>query len=270
VWGIDMSIYQDNNATPEPPDFQMLEQQGASFVIMRGTFGTAQDADYQRNVELAKKTNLATACYLFPDHRYVSAKSKSAQLQEVIKTLRFAKLDMPAKIDIESLRLNGSTYFPSRTVALDFYKDFYEAVKTETGKAADTYINPSTMRILNPMPSWMLEGDLWVAHWNVSTPNMKYSEWEKWRLWQCGVYAVGAKLGMESINVDINVYNGTRNDFDIYLGKDIIIQPDPVGGLQEQINQLAINDERQQQQINDIISTLIENGQNQLADLEGI
>lgn len=283
VWGMDGSTYQDSAYIPGTPDFVAFKEEGGKFVILRLTFGKYKDVDFDNLSANVREQELALGAYVFPDHRYRNI--VDAQVEEVISSLSGLELDMPVKVDIERLSDgNGGTSFPTRSQALAFYKPFYDAIKEITGHPADTYINPSTLILLGPLPDWMLEGDLWIAHWRTNEPTVY--EWEDYTFWQVDAFAVGDILGMESGSVDINIFNGTAEEFEQYCadyrGESIstppivITQPvDPILIQQVEANTIQVEANTVQveilnQRLENFISVMRENSANTAKDLDTI
>jgi GH25 family lysozyme M1 (1,4-beta-N-acetylmuramidase) len=65
------------------------------------------------------------------------------------------------------------------------------------------------------------ERNLWMAHYNGTDPQNS-SPWvfdgSEWLLWQYTADAIGSIYGVSSVAVDLNVFNGTREDMQLWLG----------------------------------------------------
>jgi lysozyme len=72
----------------------------------------------------------------------------------------------------------------------------------------------------NPAPPWTNDYDLWVASYSAvnNAPKWMPQGWSSWLLWQQGTPAIGKKLGVQSEEIDYDVFNGDENLFREWAG----------------------------------------------------
>ncbi len=69
IQGFDVSLYQDDNATPQGIDFVKMKNWGADFVIIRAGQNNWIDPDFARNWLEAKAAGIPRGAYWFYDPR---------------------------------------------------------------------------------------------------------------------------------------------------------------------------------------------------------
>ena len=271
VFGTDVSKWQK---TTNYIDFQKMYNAGARFVIMRAGFGTAADIDINYNAVESRKYFDIRGAYWFPDHRYLTTQYQ--QLQAMRTVFATHSFELPRVIDIEHLTRNNTSFFPERSVALDFYRPFIDDIKQRTGRPPMIYINQNAINILNPLPNYMLECPLWIASWKRATP--MFSQWPDWTFWQTGVYPRGPEFGCGSPTIDLNVFNGSTQDlYDFANIKDddeVIVVPNDyearICALESKVERLHTATESMRGELEDLLSVLKESYKDTLEALQDI
>lgn len=270
VHGPDISGYQ---TTTNPINFEKMRSTGAPFVIMRSGFGIAADKDIHYNATESAKHFDYRGTYWFPDHRYPTFQFQ--QLQAMREVVYNYEWEIPVTIDIEHLKFNSDSYFPQRDTALDFYQPFFADIKTKTKRPAMIYTNLNCLKLLAPLPQWMLECPLWVASWTVADmPSFRY--FQDWTFWQTGVYPQAKEFGCDVTNIDRNVFNGSLKDLEKFcnVGDDeIIIKTDlekRVHILENKVESVMAENEALRQQYEDFRSVILEGLKNTASDIENL
>ena len=220
----DVSFYQDDNATPRGVDFVRMKAAGAVGVIIRAGQNSWKDPDFQINWQAAKAAGLPRGAYWFYDSR--SEPGNQATLWRGLIGSDFPELGLWCDFE-ESY---GGTWKGERS-----WKTFLEAVKIMFPKVrvgvytADWWW--SNQIVLNP--SYFAEYPLWVAGYTTD-PKIVYLP-APWRnkqavLWQYTEKGDGPKYGTESLNVDLNFFNGDMDAYRNYFGlSGEVIPPPPTG-----------------------------------------
>lgn len=114
---------------------------------------------------------------------------------------------MPPVLDLESYW----TPFPKRENMLLAVQKFLVKLESLCGRKPIFYSNPNMIYyLLKPIPEWLLEYPLWIAHYGVNKPLI--GQWSKWTFWQYSSKGNGLNYGAESLNIDLDYYNGSLQD----------------------------------------------------------
>lgn len=209
VRGPDVSFYQDPPTTPARIDFAKMKAAGATFVILRAGQNVWEDPAFAFNYKAAKEAGLPRGIYFFYD-------SRATPEGQAALCLSLASGDPPELgfwLDLEE-NYNGPykgwqnwkkclTAFRTKTQNIGVYTaPFYWMTHRPTGES-DLYFFASF--------------PLWIAHYNVSTPIIP-SPWGVAVFWQVGTPSVGLEYGVESLEIDMNYFNGTPEAFRAYFG----------------------------------------------------
>ncbi len=208
--GPDISFYQDNPTTPQRVDFVKMKTL-ADFVIIRAGQNLWSDRDFAHNWAEAKKAGLPRGSYWFYDSRA----DPKQQAEKWAQTLGSDAGELPLFADFEE-NYNG----PHK--GWQKWYDFLERLKTLMGKkeigiyTADYYWTPNAPNpVTNPANSeYFHQYPLWVAHYKVSRPRIP-KPWKdnEWLFWQYTESGDGAAYGVESLEIDLNYFNGDQAAF---------------------------------------------------------
>ena len=215
IHGYDISFYQDNNATPAGVNFATMKQSGADFVIIRGGQNLWIDPDFTTNWANAKTAGLPRASYWYYDPRInpiAQAKLfKSLFANDPPEGRLWIDLEFPASWGgnmafIEELKSSGHR--------VGIYTGYYWWLEHTT--AADR--------------AYYAQYPLWLA-WYTSNPNIVQipAPWTQCLIWQDGTPAIGLSVGVESIEIDHNKFNGGTAEFAAEFGTQVTLPP-PTGG----------------------------------------
>ena len=200
-------------------DWKASKAAGVKFAFVRAgsctyTSGTCyEDSQYPENTEGAHQANMPIGYYWYfrPNH------SPTAQADYFSNLCLMGEFVIPPVADIE----NDGGLSPAKYA--DSIKAFLDRIEKLTGYKPIIYTSASKWAKVEPRPYWG-EYDLWVAHWEASTPLLPEA-WKHWWFWQHSSKGIAADLGGlgSSKYVDLNWFNGDEKDFAAYLG---VGQPD--------------------------------------------
>jgi GH25 family lysozyme M1 (1,4-beta-N-acetylmuramidase) len=210
IQGADVSYWQDDNATPQQIDFSKAVLNGALYTIVRAGQGSWPDPDFKINWRNAKVADLPRGSYWYYDSRYDP--EKQATLWASLLTDR---PELEIFLDLEEHYggpYSGYVYWKKflnklrtllPTVRIGIYTGYY-------------YI---TGRIPASEYAYFSQFILWLSWY---TQNVSYvlipAPWKSCLYWQWGTPVWGLAWGCESLEIDMNLFNGTREDFNKRYG----------------------------------------------------
>lgn len=210
IIGCDISFYQDNPSTLRQVDFNTMRGAGASFVIIRAGQNTWVDSDFAFNWSEAKG-KLPRGSYWYYDSR----STPQSQARLWLSVLGGDLGELPLFADFEERY--GGKYGGAGN-----FKIFIEEVK-RLAPAKEIIIYTAyyywreTMGV-NPVSlAYWKQYKLWIANYGAVSPLVP-APWTTWEFWQYIDKGDGLKYGAESMNIDMNYFNGTQTDFDQRYG----------------------------------------------------
>jgi lysozyme len=225
--GIDVSLWQDNNSTPQMVDFNKAKSAGASFAFMKASQGLALDPDFVMNWQNASNAGILRGVYHFLDFKNKPA-NKTANEWAIDQAVFFYGVVKNLKMDfLPVCDFEDSGTLPAGTVRQAF-KNFLESYFSISGKRCIIYTRNSFWSVYGSADAYWLQYQLWVAQYYYNTlpanPNL-IPPFTKWYFWQYTDKGDGLKYGCESKQVDLNYFNGTVADLYAYVGTPL---PGPV------------------------------------------
>lgn len=231
----DVSHWQDIDETVKRPDFKTMREQGIRGVVVRVNENTNIDGDFEYNYKSALDNELYPIFYSFVEYRLGIMKPHYDQAMTCLDEISRVRGSVEgARIFADYEKPNQYwPELPSRNTSISYLSNWYAPADTATGLDCGLYGNRSTIFNLSPVPTKTLMRPLWLAAWAVGTildlnfptwltwrPN--YAPWkrENWKLWQVGFFD-GLKLGMESKEVDANLWFGDVASYIKWAGYDI-------------------------------------------------
>lgn len=249
--GIDVSKYQDDPNTVRTIDWSKPLTQGVVFVIHRAANGSSIDRDFVRNWRASRKYPYILGAYGWLDYR-TTADTPEAQASAFIGAMRVVGEwgDMPTLwADFEH---PGSSWpaLPGRLACLDMLKRYVDTLKNSgSGKRVGLYTNLAMLMYLTSengvrvdLPKWLRDLEIWIAAWPSVpagerledflertnwTPNL-LGQWARHTIHQAGTPPYGAAMGMESDDIDFDVFNGTLEDLLAWCGLSELPEEPPV------------------------------------------
>lgn len=201
VYGIDVSHHQKDI------DWPQLKGSKAKFVYIKATEGaTFQDPAFTTNWNGAKKAGLIPSAY----HFFTLCRSGADQAENFLSVLsQVHGKHMPVAVDLE---FGGNCAIRPTEEAFDAeLTQFLNEIKSKTGCTPVLYVTqdfyaPYIMGKFDQYPLWIR--DIYKK------PKLKHAR--QWTFWQ---FANRGRLdGIETF-VDLNVFKGSKQDFEAFVCK---------------------------------------------------
>jgi len=230
ILGIDVSRWQDNNSTAQQMDFTKSVSMGAKFVFIKSSQRLWTDEDILYNWKSAKKAGLLRGAYHFLDWD-IPAKEQAQYAWSIIEN---DPGELPPVIDFEYWK-------PPPANAYDILWNYVIEMERLAGKKPIIYTGAFFWKKYGTFASMWNNYPLWIASYS----NQDYMEnnidimtpWNKWTFWQYTSKGDGLAFGAESLDLDMNYFNGSYNDLLAFSGisqpipepPPVIIQPPTTG-----------------------------------------
>ncbi len=223
VIGPDVSFYQDDPETPQGINFTRMRQH-AQFVIVRAGQNLWGDRDFKANWRGAKAAGLPRGSYWFYDSRI----DPKQQAEKWVSMFEGDFGELPLFGDFEDTYNGGYRGWKH-------WYDFLERVKQliPSNKEIGVYTGyyywlENTVGVSIPTASlnYFKQYPLWIAAYNPTGPSVP-KPWDDWTLWQFTDNGDGAVYGVESLNIDLNYFNGEKDAFEQRFGVTLGPAPEP-------------------------------------------
>ena len=222
AFGVDISTFQGNI------NWAKLVAGNVKFVFVRAKYGTFDDARFKMNWPGAKAAGLLRGAYLF--YRPKNDASPIAQAEAFVNSLGGDFGELPLVVDVE--RDPGQEIPPVETLQSGL-RACLERITQLTGRKPIIYTALGFWNESLGSVSWAKDYDLWVANWVTSWTSesrpLLPNAWTNYRFWQFAADGnqQGANLGVESRDLDLNLFNGDVAALSAYAnGHPVIITPD--------------------------------------------
>lgn len=195
VWGVDVSNYQGLI------DWNKLEEQNVSFAFIKATEGSGHvDESIRRNLENISETNIKKSAY----HFFSFDSAGETQAENYISVVGKDEIDMPPVIDIEYYADKKSNK-PDKEEVEKILRPLLEELEEYYGVKPIIYTTlPVYFRYVKDNFS---DYPLWIRNVNFEPDLMN------WKFWQyCDKGELYGYNGEEKY-IDLNVYNGTMEQF---------------------------------------------------------
>jgi GH25 family lysozyme M1 (1,4-beta-N-acetylmuramidase)/uncharacterized protein YraI len=227
VIGPDVSFYQDDPGTAREIDFVRMNQ-AADFVIIRAGQNLWVDSDFKNNWRRAKEAGLPRGSYWFYDSRA----DPRQQAELWVNLLAGDMGELPLFLDLEESYRGAFTGWPH-------WKTFLERLRALVGSkeiaiyTAFHYWNTNAPLSQPNELEYFHRYPLWIANYGVSQP-MVPRPWaeNEWLFWQFTASGDGPAYGVESLEIDLNYFNGDPQAFARRFNVPVPeepIPPDPAG-----------------------------------------
>ncbi|MBR5681812.1 MAG: glycosyl hydrolase family 25 [Ruminococcus sp.] len=195
VFGVDVSNYQGDI------DWKQLESQNVSFAFIKATEGSGHtDESVRRNLERAASTGIKVSAY----HFFSFDSAGETQADNFIAAVDKSEIDMPPVIDIEyyaDKRRNK----PSREETESILRPLLDRLGEYYGTKPIIYTTmPVYYRYIRGSFS---DYPLWIRCVNCEPDILE------WKFWQYSDKGKLAGYVGEEEHIDLNVYNGSLEDF---------------------------------------------------------
>jgi lysozyme len=207
IIGTDVSHWNDDPNTPKTIDFDKMHLAGAEFCILKASQATWIDHIFLASYHLAKGV-LPRGAY----HYFDWTKSGYEQAKYFVSVIKDDPPEITPVVDYECRE-----GVPARDVAILQLKDFVTHVEGYTGRIPMIYTGPYYWKEFGSNNPWWSRFPLWIANYYVVKP-MVPAPWTNWVLWQYTPKGDGALYGAESLNIDLDRFYGTPEQFTQFCG----------------------------------------------------
>ena len=184
--GIDVSYAQGNI------DFSKVNKNEVQFAIIRSSFGweaNQKDNQFERNYANFKKLNIPVGAYHYS--YATNAKEGKKEADYCYQCIKGKSFELPIYFDIED---NSVIKYGKRKLT-DAVIAFCEQMK-KYGYRVGVYTNPSWLNSYLYKDELIGKYNIWLAHWNVSSPAYTCGIWQ---------YGVGGKGSVSGISGEIDL-----------------------------------------------------------------
>ena len=195
VYGIDVSHWQGSI------NWNKVYNAGYRFAFCKASEGTSyKDDRFTTNMNQGKSAGLFLGPYHYahPDSNTYTA--EAAHFVSVIQSYMIDGYLRPV-LDLEVGHSLGKTALTNWVI------NFINYVKDHTGVEPIIYCN--SWYASTYLDSRVTQYDLWIAHWNVESPNTGI--WDAWSFWQYKVSSAGYVPGISG-QCDLDLFNGGMSD----------------------------------------------------------
>ena len=202
VRGVDVSAYQAEI------DWKILEAEGVDFAFIKATEGSSfKDRYFEKNIKNIADTGIVPGAYHF-----LSFESEgTAQAENFISSVDKDSIALPPVIDIE-LYGEFKTKPASAEKVGKIMDDMIDALYEEYGRYPIIY---TTRRAYLLYISGKYKNcDIWISD-VLSTPSLP--DGREWTFWQYSHTETLSGYNGEEEHIDMNVFCGTREEFEDYL-----------------------------------------------------
>src|SRR5690349_18695554 len=203
----DISFYQ------RYANFEAMKNAGVSGAIFRAGQNTWEDSCVQRYMDDAEDNKMPFGTYWFYDSR-VSPQSQAKKWKEVLGN---HKTQLMCWSDYEE-------NYGGQYRGWKYLYDFLEACKQEMpdrkfGIYTGYYYWLNNSPIMGASLDYFAQYPLWLAWYTMDSTQVKVPRpWSKLTIWQNTAKGDGTKLGVGSLNIDMDVFNGTKEEFKDFFG----------------------------------------------------
>lgn len=188
-----------------------MHSAGVRFVFVKASQGSLVDSRFAVNWSGAKTARLLRGAYLFYDYRY----SVVVNVDTFKQVLSGDPGELPPVIDVESL---PGMSLPARSRLLADLASLVDQLIKWRKRMPIVYSNPATFNYLRPLPAWLIQCPLWIAHYGVSQSNVPVEFPFGWHFWQWTDRMDGAQFGVSSRALDGNCWNGSLEALHSWAG----------------------------------------------------
>ena len=245
IHGLDISKWQ--HPYGKPINFTKMAKAGISFVMIKGGDGhDPSDATAYKYLKIdraaAQSAGIYTGFYYYaylPDSTIKGFVIADAQAQALKAVWRLASIggysdmDLPIALDIENNcvrpKSNGgcAKYMNKQLISL-WTQTWLDTVKEKTTKKPFVYSYAQFLQTAMVRSKTLATYPLWIANYvktpATSEPGKKIvgcfaHAWTKgncttqWQIWQYSSCGIGAKYGIPTNRVDLNVFSGSEEAF---------------------------------------------------------
>jgi lysozyme len=242
IIGTDISSYQDKKDTPLEVNFETMLAAGARFSIFRANFGMAPDRCFHQYVEDAKTAGMPIGCYTFP----LSTQNLKTQMDVFFEVIKGIIFDLPLVLDVEKYTYkvkaeDGSETIMTSVLGANDILYCLDRMEAYQGRAPMIYTGFYVWRddVKNSSKVAFTRYPLWIAGYGVSHPEIP-KPWVDYTLWQYTNKGKGLEYGVESLDIDLDKYNGDEAAFAKFISRPVVT--DPIDPIPSELILTAVNE----------------------------
>lgn len=207
IKGIDVSHHQNEI------DWQAVRSAEIEFVFIKATEGTTfVDPKFKHNWRAAKEAGLIRGAY----HFFRTTSPLEGNIANLVNTVeKLEPGDLPVVLDLEipnqwtDIEAGRREDLIERW--LDGVCDYFEGTMTPI-----VYLSPNFATETLANPAFLKDYPLWLAHYTSAPQPRVPRPWTDWTFWQ---YTNEGKVPGIKGNVDLNLFNGTKEQLLRYLNE---------------------------------------------------
>jgi len=212
VIGPDVSFYQDSPTTSRQIDFNKMKE-SAGYVIIRAGQNLWVDSDFVYNWLKAQEAGLPRGSYWFYDSRADPEQQAELWYSQVSHDLG----ELPLFADLEEKYGGGFAGWRNWRKFIDRLKVLVNG-RQEIGVYTGYYYwleNAPSKQTAPADLEYFHQYPLWIAQYGVTSPRVPVP-WKanEWIFWQYTDKGDGPLYGAESLNIDLNYFNGDMTQFE--------------------------------------------------------
>jgi len=238
IIGPDVSFYQDDPGTPQEINFVRMNQT-TDFVIIRAGQNLWVDSDFKNNWRRAKEAGLPRGSYWFYDSRA----DPRQQAELWFNHLNGDRGELPLFLDLEEAYGGSFTGWQHWKAFLDRLRALVGQKEIGIYTAYHYWINNAPLNQPNEL-EYFHRYPLWIANYGVAQPLVP-RPWaaNEWLFWQFTATGEGPFYGVESLEIDLNYFNGDAEAFARRFGVPVPEDPIPTdpAGNQYRVNAGTLN-----------------------------
>ena len=176
-----------------------------SFAYVKSTEGcTVLNTYYEADYKAARAHGIRTGTY----HFFSTMSPGAAQAAYFLKCSKFNKGDLPPVLDVEPTDAQ-IVAMGGPKVMFHHIRAWMSRVQKHTGKRPILYISQAFANTYMPLDPYLADNyHVWIARYGEYKPNLKLAYWQ--------LSPDGKVRGIHG-DVDINVFNGYRNQYEEFL-----------------------------------------------------
>jgi len=217
----DISKWQDAPSTPKLIDFAKMKTLTPA-VIIKASQATYTDPEFTESWANAKAAGLIRGCYHYLDW----TKTGKEQADYFCSVFKNDPPDMPPIVDYEEQK-NIPAY------PLSHLLDFVSRVEELTGRIPMIYTGVGFWTPYGSTDPYWKRFPLWVANWYAPKPLIP-APWTGYVFWQYTPKGYGVDYGVESLQIDLNRYEGTLDQLKTFCS----IVSVPVKTIEQRVTDL--------------------------------
>lgn len=181
-----------------------------SFIYIKATEGTTITNQYfAADYKAARAHGYHVGAY----HFYSVKSTAAEQAEHFLKTAKFTKGDFPPVFDVEPYDAQVAALGGADKL-LDEMRIWLKIVEQQTGIRPILYVNQNFInKYLADAPDLKRGYRIWIARYSEYKPDIRLCWWQ--------LSATGRVRGIEG-DVDINVFNGYRDQWEEFLATDLM------------------------------------------------